>query len=948
MLSSKRIFILLILFIFNSNIFSGTTGKIAGVVTDKSTGEPLIGVNILLEGTTMGASTDLDGSFIILNVPAGIYTLTFQYIGYANVRMENVNISIDFTTQIDVQMQEASIELGETVEVVAEREMVVKDLTASTAKVDAEQIQSLPVTEITEVLELQAGYLNGHVRGGRTGEIAYWIDGVPVTDAYDGGQVVEVNKDMVEELQFVSGAYNAEYGQAMSGIVNISTKEPRETFGGNFTVYMGDYYSTHQFDREAYYSKLSDPTASSSIDKNDVFMNVNNFDPTRIRNFEGSIYGVIVPQKLSYFVNARHIYFGGWQYGQRVYNPENVSYVGNINGEESFIQFRDKSGEGDKEFIPMNWNRKLYLQGKMIYNVSPLIKVIYSYIRDDVDFEEYDRNYKLNPDGNLQRNRVGNSHLLKITHTLSNSTFYDLGLSFFDKQYQQSVYGDLHDPNYIHPKIAESVQALSFKTGGTNNQYFLRNTKTSLIKFDFTSQINKRHLIKTGVEFSQHSIFFNDITLRPLEGSDFNFENQTPYMATEVFPIGTIYHDQYSHKPLELSAYLQDKMEFNDIIVNIGFRVDHFRPDGVVLSDPSDPDIYVPLRPENRYHDLNGNGVQDQGEPYVTFAERQGYWYKDASNKTQFSPRLGASFPITSRGIIHFSYGHFLQIPNFELLYRNPQFKLDTGTGNLGIIGNADLKPEQTISGEIGLQQQLTDNVAMDITMFFRDIRDLTGTRAEQIEIFGGSSTYSRLVNSDFGVVKGFILSIKNRYTQGFSYTLDYTFQIAKGTASDPDQARNAVAGGDLPEVHLTPLSWDQRHTLNGTVGYNRPTWGISFIGSYGSGQPYTPRKTTDVSSLRENSAKKPADWNVDMRLFKAFNIIQRKITFFLRVLNLFDTLNEVNVYDDTGRAGFTTDLEREKQLNTSEYVNTLDEWYLDITHYSEPRRIEFGMMLDF
>ena len=946
MLVLRILGILLIILSFTQFIFAGSTGKIAGIVNDKTTGDPLIGVNIVVEGSTFGASTDIDGTFIILNIPPGDYTLIAQYIGYAEVRLEQVDVNVDLTTDVKFTMQETSLELGETVTVVAERELVTKDLTASTAKVDAQQIKALPITEISEALELQAGYLDGHVRGGRKGEIAYWIDGVPITDSYDGGQVVEVNKDMVEELQFISGAFNAEYGQAMSGIVNITTKEPREKFGANFTVYFGDYYSTHDFNRDQYYKNVETGTRSPLLSGDEIYLNSNNYNPTNIRNFEGSFFGTIVPNKLSYFVNGRYIYFSGWQYGQRVYNPQNIAYVDSAG---NFVEFRDPDGKGDGKYVPMNWNRKFYLQGKLTYYFSPLAKINYNFIRDDVDFEEYSRDYQLNPDGNLNRNRRGYTHLLKLTHTLSNSTYYDLGVSYFDKSYQQSVYDDFNDPNYVHPLVNDNVQVFSFKTGGTNNQFFIRNSKTVLAKLDLASQINRRHLIKTGVEFRWNSMFFDDITLRPAAGDELDLANDSPYMQPLIYEVGSIYHDQYQHNPVELSAYIQDKMEFSDIIVNIGVRVDHFRPDGVILADPTDPDIYIPLNPNNRYHDLNGNGIQDADEPLVTFAERQQYWYNNASNKTQFSPRLGASFPITATGIIHFSYGHFFQIPNFELLYRNPQFKMDTQSGstNLGIIGNADLDPQQTISGEIGLQQQIGANLVLDGTMFFRDIRDLAGTRADEIELISGE-TYSRLVNSDFGFIKGFIISLKNRYSMGLNYSLDYTYQIAKGTASDPDQSRNAVAGGALPEVQLTPLGWDQRHTFNGTVGYNRPTWGISFIGQMGSGQPYTPRQGSDVATIRENSQTKPTYWNVDMRLFKDLNFFSKRWSLFLRVFNLFDTLNEVNVYDDTGRAGFTTDLERNRATNPQQYVNSIDEWYLNITHYSEPRRIEFGLMFDF
>jgi outer membrane receptor for ferrienterochelin and colicin len=282
-------------------------------------------------------------------------------------------------------------------------------------------------------------------------------------------------------------------------------------------------------------------------------------------------------------------------------------------------------------------------------------------------------------------------------------------------------------------------------------------------------------------------------------------------------------------------------------------------------------------------------------------------------------------------------------------LYRNPQFKLGTGTGNQGTIGNADLDPEFTISGEIGLKQQLTSSLALDVTAYFRDVRDLTGTRSDEVTIFGGSSSYSRLTNSDFGFIKGIIVSLRTRYQQGINYTLDYTFQVAKGTASDPNSAQLAFAAGNLPEVQLVPLSWDQMHTINGTFSYIAPTWGISFIGNYGSGLPYTPRATTDVSALRENSRTKPVFWNVDSRLYYDFNVFEKQLTFFLRVFNLFDTLNQLNVYNDSGRADYTTDLTRAQINNPNLYgINSLDEWFTNETFYSEPRRIEMGFMFNF
>ena len=231
--------------VFAAAGWAGTTGKIAGEVKDAQTGELLAGVNIQLEGTLMGAATNLDGYYVILNVPPGKYTLVASAVGYTKKRVVGVAVSIDLTSTVDVQIASAMVEAEEVV-VTAERRAVKKDLTSSEARVDAAQIESLPVQEVSEVLSLQAGITVDrgggiHIRGGRSSEVAYWVDGVSVSDAYDGGQAVQVDNNAVQELQVISGTFNAEYGQAMSGIVNIVTKDGESNYHGTLQAYAGSY-----------------------------------------------------------------------------------------------------------------------------------------------------------------------------------------------------------------------------------------------------------------------------------------------------------------------------------------------------------------------------------------------------------------------------------------------------------------------------------------------------------------------------------------------------------------------------------------------------------------------------------------------------------------------------------------------------------------------------------
>jgi hypothetical protein len=905
------------------NGYARSNGKLAGTVKDKKTAEPLIGCNVVLEGTLMGAATDLDGRYAILNVPPGTYTLSVTLVGYAPTKIREVRVNIDLTTTIDVQLTETVLELGQEVVIIAERPLVRKDQTAKTAVIGRDELSALPVSEFSQVLNLQAGFVAGSLRGGRSGEVAYWIDGVPVTDVYDGQQVVEVNKNLVQEVQLVSGAFNAEYGQAMSGIVNIATREGGKKFSGSLGFYGGDYVSTDK----------------------DLFIGIDKVNPFSIRNFEGNVSGPVLGDNLTFFVNGRFIHFGGWLNGIRKYNPQNIAYTDSAG---VFHLSRDAGGVGDGSIVPMNWSERKYAQGKLTWHLGSLFKATYNIIYDNNDAKAYNRAYTYNPDGIGDNYTTSTTQIVQLSHTISSTTFYTVGASLFDKDLKYYLYEDPNDPRYVHPNVAIPVDQFSFLTGGTDLGRFHRSTTTALVKIDLSSQFNPSNLIKAGLEFRHHDVFYESMTLQPIDAQQaITLSSSSPFIKTQIPPLSSNYHDMYEHKPIEFSGYVQDKMEFRDLIINIGVRFDYFEPDGVVLNDDQstnglsyapnytvdDPSIYNPIKPWNISKTLD---------------QRKAYWYKKATSKFKISPRFGAAFPITERGIVHFSYGHFFQVPRFERLYENPEFKIGLGTGNQGVIGNADLSPEQTINAELGVQQQLTDDLAVDVNAYIRDIRNLTGTRADQILIFGGSASYSKYVNSDFGFVKGLTVTLTKRFSGGLAATLDYTYQVARGTASDPNEARNAIAGGALPEVQLIPLAWDQRHTLNATLSYSATHWGASAIGQYGGGTPYTPRRSTDITTLLTNSQLKPQFFNVDAQAFYNLSIDPVHFILFLRVFNVFDIRNEIGVFDDTGRAGFTTDEARTERINPLQSVNSVHDWYVIPTNYSEPRRIEFGVNVEF
>nr|HQU73174.1 TonB-dependent receptor [Calditrichia bacterium] len=217
---------LALLFLLSGLVLGGTTGKIAGQISDADTGEPLIGVNILLEGTTLGASTDVDGIFVILNIPPGVYNVQFSYLGYKTLVVRDVRVNVDFTTRLDQKLGQAIVE-GEIVEVFGEKNPLVRqDLTNTQVAVTSEQISELPVDQIRDVIALQAGVVEDndgslHIRGGRSNEIAFQVNGVGINNPFGSNQGVGLATNAVEEVSVSAGTFSAEYGNALSGVVNF-------------------------------------------------------------------------------------------------------------------------------------------------------------------------------------------------------------------------------------------------------------------------------------------------------------------------------------------------------------------------------------------------------------------------------------------------------------------------------------------------------------------------------------------------------------------------------------------------------------------------------------------------------------------------------------------------------------------------------------------------------
>ena len=277
----------LLLIIFLSNFLVGqTTGKITGTIKDAETDEVLIGANIILEGTYSGAASDVDGSYYILNVKPGIYSIVVDMIGYKRVKVQNIRVSINRTSNINVDLVPTVIQ-GETVVVEVDAITTRKDQTSTIKNISTDQIEKLPVENIGAIIGMQAGVVEGHFRGGRYNEVTYLIDGIQVDEVFGGGNsAVEIEPEVIQDLEVITGTFNAEYGKAMSGVVNAVTKDGSNKFEGSVSTAFGSYFTGNK----------------------DIFLGLDNIQLDRNQDYKFQISGPIIKDKVHFFINTRRRY----------------------------------------------------------------------------------------------------------------------------------------------------------------------------------------------------------------------------------------------------------------------------------------------------------------------------------------------------------------------------------------------------------------------------------------------------------------------------------------------------------------------------------------------------------------------------------------------------------------------------------------------------------------
>mgnify|MGYP001609757609 FL=1 len=465
--------VLIVWSVFVGNIFAGSTGKIAGKAIDAKTKEALVGVNIIIDGTKSGASTDVDGNYNILNVPPGVYTLRASAIGYRSVTVTQIQVSVDLTTRIDFTLSDETVQLNQEVLIIAQRPIVQKDLTSTSSKVSADQIKAFPVEDVAGLVNLQAGVVEGHFRGGRSGEVLYLIDGIPVTDSYSGGAGVTAENHTIQELEIISGTFNAEYGQAMSGVVNQITKDGSDKYSASISAYGGDYISKRK-------NMFLNPNAVRNGDLTTPLQptdEYNHISPTDIYDLQGTISGPLIGSDVTFILSGRNYTNAGYLYGRRIFNPTDSANFSSNNPLQWY-----RGATGDNSYVSMNNERRYTLQGKISIRLFGTDKLRFSYVGQNREWRNYDHQYKYDPDGAYKNFSKGTLASVNYVNVISSQTFWETSAAYYKTTEQSFVYENPYDSHFPVYTRKRQSSGSAFLTGGAEDVHQNRELRNWLIK----------------------------------------------------------------------------------------------------------------------------------------------------------------------------------------------------------------------------------------------------------------------------------------------------------------------------------------------------------------------------------------------------------------------------------------------------------------------------------
>ena len=914
MLWYKKIWIItFITLLIGLQLFGGTTGKITGNVVDAESGLPLPGANVLIEGTVLGGAADLEGYFAILNVTPGSYTVRVSMIGYEDVVVQDVIVKIDLTTTQRITMRTAAIGLEEVV-VVAKRPVIARDVSASESNIEAKKMESMPITSVTDVIGLQAGVQGLSIRGGDSRQTAFIVDGFIQADERSNIPITVVSLTTIQEVKIQTGGFNAEYGNIRSGVINIVTREgdknhytgalslniqpPKQKYFGNSVYATDSYFMRSYLDPEVCYSGTNsgawdqhtqeqypnfagwDFVSQSTLLDSDPSNDLTPEGAMRLFKWQHRRQGDI--KRPDYVVDAG---FGG---------P--VPYVGDLLGglrfyasyretQEMFIipltrdNYKENVGRV-KLTSDLSRDMKLTLTGQYgeerssspyAWTTTPTGSVL----RSDYEIADAARAELLYMPGWYSPAAVYRTMLgAQFNHILSSKTYYEINIQHSINRYDTREMA-LRDtskvievlPGYYVDEAPYGFWGYSVGSIGDNiilgGWMNLGRDKsiisTTQMRFDYVSQLNRRNQFKSGLQ-----MVFNDY--------DINSSTVNPGMTTWN-------RDQiYRVKPYRIGGYVQDKLEFQGFVANLGLRLDYTNANTV---------FYSLNEYDNMYKVGNGALIEEEAPT------------EDAKPRWAVSPRLGISHPITEDSKLYFNYGHFYTEPSSTYRFRIQR----EYNGSVTSIGNPNLNQEKTVAYEVGYSHNLFNQYLINIAGYYKDITDQIGWITYQN--INSSVNYSKSDNNNYEDIRGFEITLDKRAGNWFTGFVNYSYMVSTSGYfglqryyEDPNLQREYMMQNPaLDRPHPRPYfraNFDLHSPADfgPAIGGLYPIggWNLNILGTWqaGSFTTYNPDYILGPGVI--NNVQWKDTYAIDLRLIKTIRVAGTQIQLYADVSNLLNT----------------------------------------------------------
>lgn len=852
-------------------------GKVAGVARGRATQEPLPGVNIVIKGTRSGASTDASGAYFILNVPPGTYDVTASCIGYQTVTQQQVIVNINRTTTLDFVLAETELPLDEVL-ITAARPDVQKEKTSTSDVWRGEEIISTAgVRDLVQVIALSSDVSDNHFRGGREGEELYMLQGMGIINPLDQSISLAPIVSAVEEVEVITSGFGAQYGNAQSGVVNISMREGRSD---KWTARVDTRARIPG--RKHFGPSVWDPRGQPYLQilnswEKWLANNPNSPSPapffSTIGNGFDSRYG-------RDSTTLAQIAYTLWrlqakrQYGKDYDNLMDMRGEVTVGGplSENTRLFLAGRTQNDWAFLPTEEpNKKRTFMGNIVYDFArgASVRISGAYTNEqEYVFRSSRTNgfYSWTWDQALAlgRRQTNNVQLgARATYAPSNATFYDLKVNALRTDQVDGC--PAIDPSGWSGDPIWSVYSSSSAPDGFfyGNLYdTFRDEKTRTLSFDgsVTSQLTQSHLVTAGLQANFYTV-------------DVNNRRSVKSATSSKLEL-------YSAKPFELGAYASDKMEFEGMIANLGLRLDMW---------DQNVDYYADQFSPFRYYTGDTSYVIDMTRALKAETPLIG----------RLQPRLGISFPVSEQTVFHVNYGTYVQRPplNQTVFQQTPK----SGFATM-ILGNPRLRPQVTNSYDIGVMQGLAEGFTLDVSGYYKDVKDLI---QQAFYVDKDGNYYSTFVNRDYADITGFKIGLARRRGM-VTGSLNYTYGVATGKNATPFNEspkfyENDPSRNELPSPKDVLLDFDRTHSvvLSAVVTLEEeegprvfgvfPLEEMKFaVASFArSGRPYT---YDDQGLGLLYNRRSPNEYSTTVRVTKDFpRLVGSRLSLFVEIENLFN-----------------------------------------------------------